>query len=248
MTKNNKKKGFTLVELSIVLVIIGLLIGGILVAQSLIDSTKIQSFVRQLGQYDAAVGTFADKFGDLPGDNTLFTSTGSTVDGNIEDDNGAILLATGEIAQFWSELSQSGLKNEGGDDFEDMEDSAGISPGTDSPKASLGTNATVVAAGASGANYYFVAQFTNSTSTTIATADALTPADALAVDLKMDDGAPNLGLVMAHDQATLDAAGVAVTTTTCASATATTGTYVVATETDVCQLRVRIGSTTGALK
>ena len=69
---NEFKKGFTLVELSIVLVIIGLLIGGILVAQSLIDSTKMQAFIRQTGQYDSAIALFEDKFGDLPGDNSLF--------------------------------------------------------------------------------------------------------------------------------------------------------------------------------
>ena len=49
-----KKSGFTLVELSIVLVIIGLLIGGILVGQSLIESAKMNSFVRQVQQIDIA--------------------------------------------------------------------------------------------------------------------------------------------------------------------------------------------------
>ena len=49
------KNGFTLVELSIVLVIIGLLIGGILVAQSMIGTAKITAFTRQVQQADIAV-------------------------------------------------------------------------------------------------------------------------------------------------------------------------------------------------
>ena len=52
------KKGFTLVELSIVLVIIGLLIGGILVAQSMIHTAKIQNTVRLIQQMDTAVSNF----------------------------------------------------------------------------------------------------------------------------------------------------------------------------------------------
>ncbi|MEI9897868.1 MAG: prepilin-type N-terminal cleavage/methylation domain-containing protein [Chthoniobacter sp.] len=47
------ESGFTLVEPSIVLVIIGLLIGGILVAQSMISTSKITATIQQLGQFDA---------------------------------------------------------------------------------------------------------------------------------------------------------------------------------------------------
>ena len=70
------KKGFTLVELSIVLVIIGLLVGGVLVGQSLIDSAKINSMIRQIQQFDIAQGVFYQKFKQLPGDSTLFTPQG----------------------------------------------------------------------------------------------------------------------------------------------------------------------------
>ena len=49
-----KTAGFTLVELSIVLVIIGLLIGGILVAQSMIRTARVAKQVQQLQQFDAA--------------------------------------------------------------------------------------------------------------------------------------------------------------------------------------------------
>ena len=62
------RKGFTLVELSIVLVIIGLLIGGILTGQSMINTAKISAEVRQIGQFDAGVMSFKAKYNFLPGD------------------------------------------------------------------------------------------------------------------------------------------------------------------------------------
>lgn len=63
-------KGFTLVELSIVLVIVGLLIGGILISQSLISTAKIQAQVKQIQQFDIAVQNFMTVYGGLPGDSS----------------------------------------------------------------------------------------------------------------------------------------------------------------------------------
>ncbi len=61
-------KGFTLVELAIVLMIIGLLIGGILKGQELITNARITMSIRQVKSLDAAVITFQDSYGALPGD------------------------------------------------------------------------------------------------------------------------------------------------------------------------------------
>jgi len=79
---NTAERGFTLIELSIVLVIIGLLVGGILKGQELIASTELKTQVAQVDGTRAAVNTFEDKYGSLPGDltnvNFLPGSDGST--------------------------------------------------------------------------------------------------------------------------------------------------------------------------
>lgn len=106
-----KKRGFTLVELSIVLVIIGLLIGGILVGQSLIESAKINSEVRRLTQYSIAINLFQDRFKQAPGDSMYFSNPGNN-DGDNQDSIGICPSVAFERESAWSHLSQSNMLNE----------------------------------------------------------------------------------------------------------------------------------------
>lgn len=69
------KRGFTLIELSIVLVIIGLIIGGVLVGRDLIDAAKVRSQLSQIEEFTAATGTFKLKYNAFPGDLTTSEAT-----------------------------------------------------------------------------------------------------------------------------------------------------------------------------
>jgi prepilin-type N-terminal cleavage/methylation domain-containing protein len=62
------QKGFTLIELSLVLVIVGLLIGAILVGRNLIHAAELQSTSKDIQHYKMAVAHFKDKYLALPGD------------------------------------------------------------------------------------------------------------------------------------------------------------------------------------
>jgi prepilin-type N-terminal cleavage/methylation domain-containing protein len=62
------KSGFTLIEMSIVLVIIGLIVGGVLVGQSLISAAAMRAQISQIEKYNQAANTFFGKYGYLPGD------------------------------------------------------------------------------------------------------------------------------------------------------------------------------------
>jgi len=62
------QRGFTLIELSIVLVIIGLVAGGVLVGRDLIKASEIRATISQKIRYDTAVNTFKLKYNGLPGD------------------------------------------------------------------------------------------------------------------------------------------------------------------------------------
>ncbi|MFM9889370.1 MAG: type II secretion system protein [Rickettsiales bacterium] len=113
---------FSLVELSIVLVILGLLTGGILAGQSLIRAAELRSITTQINLYTTAAQTFRDKYFAIPGDMnnaTAFWGTdnvgcpnggGSTGTCN-GDGNGQIgLIASGcEAQEFWRQLARAGL-------------------------------------------------------------------------------------------------------------------------------------------
>lgn len=62
------KHAFTILELSIVLIVIALIIGSIMVGQSLIRSSELQAVTTELGKYSQAVSNFTDKYQALPGD------------------------------------------------------------------------------------------------------------------------------------------------------------------------------------
>src|ERR1035441_8304528 len=72
--------GFTLIEMAIVLVIIGLIVGGVLVGQDLIKAAEVRAQISQIEKYNTAVNTFRGKYDALPGDIpvTLVTRFGFT--------------------------------------------------------------------------------------------------------------------------------------------------------------------------
>lgn len=63
-----RNQGFTLVEIAIVLVIVGLLIGGVLKGQALISSAKSNSIIKKMQSLQTAYYSFQDRYSALPGD------------------------------------------------------------------------------------------------------------------------------------------------------------------------------------
>ena len=102
------RKGFTLVELSIVLVIIGLLIGGVLKGKAMIEGTKIKRVKSDVDGIVAAVYSYQDKFGALPGDDSVDRSTELHATGCDGTQGGAtgngLFSNAAEGACAWQEL------------------------------------------------------------------------------------------------------------------------------------------------
>ena len=64
----SKQSGFTLVEIAIVLVIVGLLLGGVLKGQELINSSRAKSLYADKSAIQTAINTYQDRFRAVPGD------------------------------------------------------------------------------------------------------------------------------------------------------------------------------------
>jgi prepilin-type N-terminal cleavage/methylation domain-containing protein len=107
-----KQQGFTLIEIAIVLVIIGLLLGGILQGQSLINSARVRNLISQVDGVKAAFYGFQDRYRALPGDFTQATTqiAGATTNGN---GNGQIEPSptSPESIAVWDHLSHAGFIN-----------------------------------------------------------------------------------------------------------------------------------------
>ena len=68
MTTAHRTYGFTLVEISVVFVIIGLIIGGIFMGNDMIKSSQLRGVLKDIEQFNAATNTFQEKYNALPGD------------------------------------------------------------------------------------------------------------------------------------------------------------------------------------
>ncbi len=167
------QKGFTLVEIAIVLVIIGLLIGGVLKGQAMIQNAKVKRVVKSADELRAAFYTFYDKYGAYPGDENLANSPpGDTTDGN---GNGLIALNP-EAPYVFQDLVSAGIID-------------GVFDGTATslPKHAFGGVYLILWVNPGSGNNHYI-RYNN------------LPWDvALEIDTKYDDGVYNTGTIRANE-------------------------------------------------
>jgi len=116
----SKQTGFTLVEIAIVLVIIGLLIGGVLKGQELIDSAKVKNLAQDFRNIQTTLYAYQDKFRALPGDDGRAPShvcpssapgcvSPGDASGTIDGDWDAPATAAAESIYFWQHVRFANL-------------------------------------------------------------------------------------------------------------------------------------------
>ena len=77
--KTTKERGFTLIEIAIVLVIIGLLLGGVLQGQQLIENSRVKSATNDINGIAAAAFSYQDRYGRMPGDDAAGAADASAL-------------------------------------------------------------------------------------------------------------------------------------------------------------------------
>lgn len=225
------KSGFSLVELSIVLVILGLLTGGILAGQTLIRASELRAVTSEYQNYQTAVMTFRDKYFAMPGDmrnaedfwgqqasGTACATTASTGPATCNGDGDGLLEHEGgytgssEQFRFWQHLANAGLI-EGS--YNGILGSTGnidhVVFGTNTPRSKLGN------AGWSARSWSSVTFMTNkqalnfgaATTNSVNNAGALAAEEAWNIETKVDDGLPPTGKV----RSLADSAGCVTNTT-----------------------------------
>jgi prepilin-type N-terminal cleavage/methylation domain-containing protein len=209
---HHHRKGFTFIELAIVIVILGLLTGGVLTGQSLIRAAELRSISTQYQQYTTAVTTFREKYFKLPGDlnNAASFWTGCVVDPNVANNtcngngNGSVDAVNPntehEDLRFWQHLALAGLV-EGDFDGHWVSATQPFSVGDNMPAARYGNHTfwfqdaewDSPIFGRDGNNFIFAAPG-GATDREIVTS-TLSPEEAWNIDSKIDDGVAHTGAV-----------------------------------------------------
>jgi prepilin-type N-terminal cleavage/methylation domain-containing protein len=111
-----RQSGFTLIEIAIVLVIIGLLLGGILKGQELITQGRIRNVSNDFQSVTAALNLYQDRYRALPGDDagaaarwTINPPAGGALGNGVIAGNYNSATAGEESRQFWLHLRRAGL-------------------------------------------------------------------------------------------------------------------------------------------
>jgi prepilin-type N-terminal cleavage/methylation domain-containing protein len=185
--------GFSLIELSVVLIIISLVIGGTLAGRAVVEGAQIRATVADITKHKAAISQFQSKYYALPGDMktaTDFWSASANGDGDG-------LIASGEMFRAWEQLSLSGLIP--GSYTGTATSSVGVAkvnePSSQMPggiffllsASSVVYSSTVSETLSSNKNFLWLGK---SNATNYGDDLLLTPAQALEIDKKIDDGLP----------------------------------------------------------
>lgn len=225
MNRNYPRNGFSLVELSIVLVILGLLVGGVLSGQSLIRASELRSVSADIQRYSAAIYTFRDKYFALPGDITNATafwgvraSTGSdvtchqtinTTTGTCNGDgNGRIDFIAGDSATYgerflgWQHLARAGLIEGSYTGATTTAAAFAVTPGTNVPRSKMADGnfrLAALAAAVSGDTNFFDGTYGFNLFEVTGTSSPLLKSEELwNIDTKLDDGRPATGSIFTH--------------------------------------------------
>jgi prepilin-type N-terminal cleavage/methylation domain-containing protein len=180
---NTKQKGFTLVEIAIVLVIIGLLLGGILKGQEMITQAKIKNVIADFSGISAAYYGYQDRYRAIPGDDSGATRWSGAAAG---DGNGAVggdyntTTNNAESRLWWDHLRR-----------------AGFVAGTGQQQP---LNAVVGMMGVQTGMGSGVGTALGGFSSLIMCSANLPDKIAIAIDSQMDDGNPNAGAMRAQLQ------------------------------------------------
>ena len=185
----HKQGGFTLVEIAIVLVIIGLLLGGILKGQEMITQAKIKNVIADVSGVSAAMYGYQDRYRALPGDDKAAGGASgrwgtAAAAGNGDGVIGGKWTASGsEAINFWDHLRRAGFVSGSGADnpFNAVSGKMGVqtSDGAGSTTGVLGDGGTPATA------------FTS----LILCSAGLPDKIAISVDAQMDDGLGKKGAV-----------------------------------------------------
>lgn len=219
------RAGFSLVELSIVLVILGLLVGGVLGGRSLIRSSELQATVKEIENYKSAILIFQNKYRAIPGDFAMAerlwgtdpdgcpehaerVRKRETCDGNRDGVVGNVGNRP-ELFRAWQHLSNAGLITGSFTGIRGSEPTSGAQHaiiGDNVPEARLsGAGFSFQAAGMT-ASWYAPQQNTllfgsndaGGASLDNLIGNALSSTETWGIDSKLDDGKPATGWVMAH--------------------------------------------------
>ncbi len=108
-SKRNKfLSGFTIIELAIVLMVIGIITGAIFKGQDLLEAAKIRAVLNDFNRIKIAVTHYQETFGSLPGDDSHASNHFGS---SIANGNGNGLIEPPEELIFWQHLYKAGLLN-----------------------------------------------------------------------------------------------------------------------------------------
>ena len=210
------RSAFSLIEIAIVLVILGLLVGGVIAGRNLIEAAEIRNTAQSIEKFSTAMYTFSEKYRALPGDmRNATTFWGNAINGAMNGDctdsnldigtgtqtcngnNNRMFDLTSERFRFWQHLSNSGIIGGNYLGARVTTVATGRETGVNIPEVAIAPGGITVTndadaekfPNARNINLFQIGNFSNDWPDL----ELFTTEQALLIDRKLDDGRPGVG-------------------------------------------------------